>query len=207
MGYSQNGEDDIVAGCFPPDFTGNLLEIGAWMPTEFSNSLLLIERGWDATLVEFSPLPANRLISHHEGNEHVRVIAAAVTPNERHIERFRITADALSEPETEGHTSQRWKDMRPGYSGGFYGHLWVPTLSIQKLCDQFYGDRQIDFASIDTEGSSVEIAIAMMRMDPGWRPKVLCVEHDNRDVELWQEAKKHGYRMVDKSAENLILAR
>ncbi len=205
--YSQNSEDDIIAGCFPPDHKGNLLEVGAWFPTEFSNSRLLIEKGWDATLVEFSPLAVDRLIRFHEGNDKVRVIQAAITPNERHVERFRITEDALSEPEAEGQTSTRWKDMRPGYSGGFYGHLWVPTLSLQTLLSQFFGDKRIDFASIDTEGSSAELAIAMMNSSLGWRPKVLCCEHDNRDVEIWQVAKTYGYKMVDKNQENLILCR
>jgi len=54
MSHSQNGEDSIIAACFPPDYKGTLLEIGAWFPEEFSNSKLFIDRGWDATLVEFS---------------------------------------------------------------------------------------------------------------------------------------------------------
>ncbi len=205
MSYSQGGEDDIVAGCFPPDFRGNLLEVGSWEPVNFSNSRLLIECGWDATLVEFSPLAVDKLIREYPDNPKVRVIAAAITPIEAHVQRFSITEDALSAPEAEGEKSTRWLNMRPGYHGGFYGHLWVPTLSLDKLIQQFFGDRQIDFASIDTEGSSTEIAITLMRSD--WRPKVLVVEHDSRQVEIMAEAKRHGYKAVEINQQNMVLCR
>lgn len=205
MSYSQGCEDDIVAAQFRLDFRGNLLEIGAWEPVNFSNSRLLIERGWDATLVEFSPLAVDKLIREYPDNPKVRVIQAAITPIEAHVQRFSITEDALSAPEAEGETSTRWKDMRPGYHGGFYGHLWVPTLSLDKLIQQFFGDKKIDFASIDTEGSSTEIAIVLMRSD--WRPQVLCVEHDSRQVEIMSEAKRHGYKAVEINQQNMVLCR
>lgn len=199
--HSQNNEDDIVAGCFPPDFKGLLVEIGAWDPVDKSNSKLLIDRGWDAILVEFSPLPVDRLIRHHAHNAKVRIIAAAVTPNERHIEEFHITEDALST--SDDAQACKWVDMRPGYNGGFYGPLWVPTLSWDKLKDQFFPKRIPDFISVDVEGGSAELAICIMQSN--WRPKVLCCEHDNRTVEIMQEATKHGYKMIHMNCENCIL--
>ena len=49
-------------GLLPPEEcgVGNLLEVGAYEPTEISNSRLLIECGWDATLIEFSPAYAGK---------------------------------------------------------------------------------------------------------------------------------------------------
>ncbi len=213
--FSQNQEDLQVAQCFHEDFKGLLVEIGAWFPIEFSNSRLLIERGWDAVLCEFSPLAVDRQVRQygclaHEcqvpeyGNhDRVRIIQAAITPNERHVERFHITEDALSTNDPE--QVERWKNMRPDYHGGFYGTLWVPTLSWDQLKDQFFPKRVPDFISVDTEGSSTELAIAILQSN--WRPKVLCAEHNGRDVEIWQEAKKHGYVQIDKTSENIILRR
>lgn len=203
MSFSQNNEDDIVAGCFPPDFKGLLVEIGAWDPVDKSNSKLLIDRGWDAILVEFSPLPVDRLVRHHAGSLNVKIIQAAITPNERHVEMFAITEDALSTNIRD--QVEKWHGMRPDYHGGFYGSLYVPTLSWDKLKDQFFPKRIPDFISVDVEGGSAELAICIMQSN--WRPKVLCVEHDNRTVEIMQEATKHGYKMIHLNQENCILCR
>jgi len=156
---SQNGEDLIVAAQFPPDFKGTLLEIGAWEPINLSNSRLLIEAGWSAVLCEFSPIPVSKLIREYAHIfERVQVIAAAITAEPGHVAEFRITDDALSGNDAK-HLKLWEKD------GGFYGNLWVPTLTVRKLLDQFFGDRQIDFASIDIEGNSTEVTIALLRTD------------------------------------------
>lgn len=197
MSYSQNGEDLIIAGCFPPDFKGTLLEIGAWEPKNLSNSRLLIENGWSAVLCEFSPEPVRQLIREYS-HISVQVIAAAITAEEEHVAKFFITDDALSGNNPD-HMLLWAKD------GGFYGSLWVPTLSIRRLLDQFFGDRSIDFASIDTEGSSTELCIALLRTDH--RPKVICWEHNGRAVEVMQEAEKHGYKMIHLNQENGVIAR
>lgn len=206
--YSQNGEDKIVATCFPGDFTGHVLDIGAWWPDDFSNSRMFIEQGWGATLVELSPLPLDKLIRQYADNPRVKVISGAVTSGPEHITRFDITADAIS-TSVPGH-AERWRNMRKEadgsmYHGGFYGSLWVPTISLAQLMEQFFGDGPPDFVSIDTEGNSYALAIALLRMDH--RPKVLCVEHDNRVAEIFAAAKPYGYKAVEMGQENLILCR
>lgn len=200
---SQNGEAAIVAACFPVGYKGFVVEIGAWDPIDKSNSRMCIEAGWDAILVEFSPLAVDKLVREYGYHEHVQIIQAAVTPNKRHIERFHITEDALS-TDSEAQV-ESWQNMRPGYHGGFYGHLWVTTIDWDQLKDQFFPKRVPDFISVDTEGSSPELAMAIMQSN--WRPRVLCAEHNNRSVEIMQEAKKHGYKMIEMNCENVILER
>lgn len=171
MTYSQFGEDLIITELLPTP--GTLIDIGAWEPVNFSNSRMFIESGWSATLVEFSPHPLSNLVRAYSGNERVRVISAAVTTIPQHVQKFRITDDCLSS-NSEEHF-EKWKDFNPGY----YGEMWVPTISVQALIDQFHPTGPIDFLNVDTEGSSVEIALTFMRLDEGWRPRVICVEHDD----------------------------
>ena len=198
MSYSQNGEDEIVAQCFHEDFKGTLLEIGAWEPVNLSNSRKLIEQGWSAVLCEFSPVPVSKLVREYADNPKVQVIAAAITAEPGHVENFQITDDALST--NDARQLATWKD-----AGGFYGNLWVPTITVRQLLDQFFGDRRIDFASVDTEGSSVAIAIALLRTDHA--PKVLCIEHNSKTVELMEVAQAKGYKMVHLNQENAVIAR
>ncbi len=200
--FSQYGEDLIVAKLFTEP--GNLIELGAWEPKTFSNSRLLIEKGWDATLVELSPVPLRKLVEEYGNNPKVRVVAAAITPIPQPMLRFEISDDACTTDSPD--RAAGWKGLREGYDGGFFGQLWVPAVTVRQLLGQFYGDgKQVDFVSIDTEGTSVELAIEFM--EGPYKPKVLCAEHDGRIVWLNEFAQKLGYRQEWINGTNVILVR
>jgi hypothetical protein len=204
--FSQYGEDQVLARLFSGYATGNLIDVGAYQPEALSNSRLLINAGWNATLVEFSPGPVRDLVKEYGSNDRVRVIAAAVTPGPRFIERFTVTDDAISTDDPNA--TERWTNMRAGYHGGFYGNLWVPTIHVHGLLEQFYGpDKAVDFVNVDTEGSSVDVALAFMAEDGPWKPRVLCVEYDDRLAYLMIEAQKLGYGQADINGCNVILER
>lgn len=201
--FSQHGEDQIIVGLFSQP--GNLIDVGAYAPFDLSNSRLLIERGWDATLIELSPEPLKGLIREYAGSDRVRVVAAAITTCPQFVRKFRITDDAIScdNPEQEA----KFKDLRPGYDGGFFGELWVPTVSVRQLVDQFYGDKPINFVNIDTEGTSVDLAVQFMDLDGAWKPNCICVEHDGRLIELIEQAQRLGFRSEHVNGVNAILVK
>jgi FkbM family methyltransferase len=212
--YSQFGEDLIIAKWFAdtcgdsshvagdPCTGGNLIDVGAYEPADMSNSRLLIERGWDATLIEFSPMAVKNLATEYGGNEHVRVVQAALTVCDQGMQEFRVTDDGLSSNDPE-HLSKwkEWTDER----GSYYGKLFVPTVSVGKLMDQFYCNKPLHFVNIDTEGTSVDVAVEFMKLLGGWRPRVLCVEYDMRLAELVQVAQALGYRQEWISEANVVL--
>ncbi len=195
--HSQAGEDLIVAKLFPAGFVGNMLEVGAWAPITFSNSRAFIESGWSAVLCEFSPGPVRQLVAAYEGSAAVQVVAAAVTVADEHVQQYRITDDAVSSSDSK--VQATWSD-----AGGYYGDLWVPTLPLDKLLSQFFGDRKLDYASIDTEGSSVDLGIALLQTEH--RPNVLCCEHDGRVAELMAVAQELGYAAVHMNQTNVIIS-
>lgn len=194
--YSQYGEDDIVAGIVG-DHVGRLLEIGAWNPVDKSNSRLLIEKGWQAMLVEFSPRPVRDLVLAYGTCERVQVVQCAIGPADSGLRKFAVTDDAVSTSDA-GHF-ETWKE----HGGAYYGSLWVPQVPIADFLRQFGGG--FDFVSIDTEGSSIEIALALLGPCEQ-RPKVLCVEHGNRVIELMQVAQQFGYSSRWVNGTNIIIA-
>ena len=199
--YSQYGEDEKIAAIFDKhDWIdkGNLLDIGAYSAEHLSNSRMFIDMGWSAVLVEFSPGPLRSLVQHYADNPRVQVVSAAVTPEPNHVLKFDVTDDALStEPGSE--TRRIWSE-----AGGYYGSLWVQTLPLEALLTQFFGDRTLHYATIDTEGTSVDLAIALLRMR---QPDVLCVEHDSALIRFAEVYEPLGYRQVHVNQTNVIIAK
>lgn len=198
--YSQNGEDLIMMKALGEPKPGRILEIGAWHPTEFSNSARLIEDwGFSAVLIEFAPSAVRDQAKHHAGavQGHVRIIQAAVSVEAPHLHEFEITDDALSAGVEQQDHLRKW-----GKVGGFYGHIWVPTITPAQILNQFGG---FDVISIDTEQTSVPIAKAFL--EEGARPKILCVEFDNGLAELQAMALQLGYAVIGQTPENVILER
>lgn len=195
--YSQFGEDKIVAKLFADkNFgEGNLLEIGAWDPECFSNSRLLIEQGWKAVLVEPSPIPLSRLVTHYGGEESkVTVIQAAVTIEDLPVHRFKLSDDSVSSDRAEN--LHKWSSVAK-----YLGWCWCATITLEDIWNQFGG---FDFVSIDTEGNSVDIAMKYLART---QPLVMMVEHDDRVVELQAFAQKWGYKTVHTNGTNVILSK
>lgn len=201
--YSQYGEDLIIAEIFTKlqQHTGRLLDIGAWDSIEKSNSRLLIEKGWSAVLIEPSPTPLRNLIGAYgprftlKPAQNIVIVGAAVGLTGGMV-RMAITDDAVSTSSAEVETL--WaKDNK----GGYFGYAWFPVITLADIFNQFGGP--FDFVNIDAEGLSVELAIEYLKME-GF-PKVLCVEHDGRSVELMQIAAKRGYSARELNGTNIIL--
>ncbi len=194
--YSQYGEDIEVAKIFG-DSKGLLLEIGAWSATTFSNSRLFIEQGWDAVLVEFSPMPVHSLVKEYGYNPNVKIIQAAITENEQPATEFDITEDALSTADPQ--LKQRWLDASVNY----YGTLWVPTLSIDQLYKQFFSMGKPEYVSVDTEGTSAYLAAKLMKR---YHPHVLVAEFDDGTNLLGLKviASQTGYRIAHENDTNII---
>lgn len=193
--YSQYGEDLVVRSLVAG--TGRVLDIGAWHPTTFSNSRLLIDDGWEALLVEFSPTPVRTLVAAYADNPRVRVVQAAVSTGEGGMREYDVTDDGLSTCTPE--IREKWNEK-----GGYYGKLWVAQLPLRALLEQFGGDFTV--VSFDAEGTSVDLAAHYLR-DLQQLPQVLVVEHDDRIVEIMTVAQERGYRLVHANGTNVVLAR
>lgn len=191
--YSQYDEQQHILGIVGLRLSGRFLDIGAWDAKTFSNSRALIELGWSGILIEPSPGPLRGLVKEYGTCERIKVIGAAVTVQGGLIE-LEVTDDAVtmaaSAPQIE-----EWRG-----TAGFFGKLTVPSISMQELFNQFGGD--FDFVSIDTEGTSVNLFAEMLRIGP--RPRCVCLEHDNRLVEIAQYAEAAHYRQVHLNGTNVI---
>lgn len=170
------------------------LDVGAWNPTDKSNTRALYELGWGGIVIEPSPGPVQNLVREYGGKDsRVKVISAAVTVDERRLMEMEVTDDAVTQP-VEGFNEQ-WREF------GYYGRLLVPCLSMCDVFDMFGGD--FEMISFDTEGSSVPLFAEMCRLGP--RPRCVIVEHDSNFVELAGIAQAANYQQVHLNGTNVVL--
>jgi len=102
--YSQQEEEKYILEAVAGIEHGRVLDIGAWNPITFSNSRALIEKGWDAILIEFSPLPVHDLLVEYGYNPKVTIIQAAMAL-ERGLINPDVTDDAVSTDNPENLTT------------------------------------------------------------------------------------------------------
>jgi FkbM family methyltransferase len=186
LGYSQR-EGEMMIG--PP--SGRLLDIGAWNAKTFSNSRALIELGWSAVLFEPSPGPLRGLVEEYGSNPRVEVVGLPVVGLPVSIAggfmELRVTDDALSADAGNVEHLKKWE----GY--GFYGTMTTRAVSLLDIYRAWDGNT-FDFVSIDTEGTSVDLFAQMI--SDYWRPRCVCVEHEERWEELRKAAEAGNYRLV-----------
>lgn len=193
--YSQTQEEHwILQAC--PEPTGKFLDIGAWNAICLSNTRALFERGWGGVLVEPSPLPFGKIEAEYSGVERVVAVNAAVTIEPVPTVDMWISEDAVSTTDRE--SWEKWRD----HAHFEPEQITVAAVTLEDLYERF---GPFDFVSIDTEGTSVDLCLRLFTL--GHRPKCICVEHDERIVELMSVAAPLGYAATYMSGENLILVR
>jgi FkbM family methyltransferase len=194
--YSQNDEEQYILQWTPEN--GRLLDIGAWWPTNLSNSRALIEKGWSAVLVEPSPGPMRVLLGEYGKNYKIALLQCAITTHGEPIE-LQITDYPVS---TSDHKVYSLWQTDPQTQ--YLGPITVPSLTIAEVLSE-YG--RFDFIDIDAEGQSVEICTQLLDQPDALLPQCFCVEHDGHSGEIEAAARARGYVNFHLTAENLIAAR
>lgn len=209
----QSDEQHVILEHLAHIERGSVLDVGAYDGVTFSNSLALIRRGWDATLVEPDPDNAAALRELHDSNPRVRVVEAALAPRDSTIE-FHVPRQtpgvvhpglyATTDP-AEARRAARRHNIT-------FDVLTRPAIAWSTLLAESHDHHLI---SIDTEGTSIdrllELDIAAMR-----NLRLICVErsflnnnepcpHAHRRVIDF--AANNFFRLAHETAENLMFAR
>lgn len=204
MSYSQNNEEQVLLDFFGDKADGAFLEIGAFHPTRLSNTRALIERGWCGVMVEMSPYALVDLVEAYKDNQRIKIVAGAVTAHpEPPADSYLVPKDEVADGAIT--TTEAWHMEKWAASLAAQGRKHVPfvaaTISLSELCH--FLPTQLDLVSIDTEGTSAQLALAFPYDRFGVRAVV--IEHDNN--EALSGLFSFGFRVAANNAENLVLVR
>jgi hypothetical protein len=199
MSYSQNSEEAVLLDYFGDKSDGTFLEIGAFHPTRLSNTRALIERGWSGVMVEMSPYALVDLVEAYKDIPRVRIVAGAVTINAQPpASVWLMPKDAENDGAIS--TTEAWhRDKWAARVSGKHIAMTAATISMTEL--MWILPPQIDLVSIDTEGTSVQLASAFDFDRFG--VKAVVLEHDGAE----KIAMPASFRVAAMNAENVIFLR
>ena len=202
--YGQNSEDLRLKEYFEGEDSSSLtiLDIGANDGRTFSNSLLAIEMGWNACLIEPSPKALEKLTGEHNGNNRVHIFPYAITKFTGQATFYESgtlinQGDVALVSTLNAAEKTRWKDANIQFDS--------TTVKCKTFAD-FMVDSQIkrfDAISIDCEGEDLNV---LKQMDlAGLGCRFLIVEFNGHDQNMYEiYANYFGMKLIHTNAENLI---
>lgn len=202
--YSQNQEEKIITEYFGQVFKGRVLDIGANDGKTFSNSLRLIELGWDAVLVEPATKAYDKMSSMHRNNNKVKCVKAAIG-KESGVLVLHDSGSLLGNGDTSLVSTlipaekERWKPLNMPWI-----EEKVEVVDFETFNELFGEGKDFDFISIDAEGLDFEI---LSQIDLS-NVKMVCVEHNGIETDKYfNYCTGFGMKEAYRSGENLIMAK
>jgi FkbM family methyltransferase len=199
--YSQEGEDLIIDKLLGYKKNGFFVDIGAHHPLRFSNTAIFYKRGWKGINIDAMP---DSMVEFNKLRKLDINLETAIS-NEEETKLFYIFNEpALNTLNKEEALS---KDGKNGYK--ILQTIEVKTVKLKTVFNQYIGNNEIDFISIDTEGNDLNV---LKSNDwKKYKPKLILVEelknkqfHDLINSELVTFLKEHNYSIVAKTINTLF---
>jgi FkbM family methyltransferase len=186
--YSQWGEDRLVWEYFDRKPQGVFVEVGANDPEKGSQTLLLEQMGWEGILVEPQAPCCERLRQRRARSKVVQV--ACGSPAQRGIAPFHIAG-------LDSRSSLKKYTHDPAVM--FTSVAEVQVMTLNEVLEQA-GLRQVDFLSIDVEGSELEVlrGLDLQR----FQPRLVMVEDYLFTLKVHRHLGAAGYKLVKRTGSN-----
>ena len=194
--YSQNNEEQIITDYFG-ETPGRFLDVGAYDGKTFSNTLRLVELGWEGYCLEASPFNLVPLINLHKEHPKVTVINTTLAPESGWAEFYDCGGDAVSSIDP-AHVE------RGKTTVSFRKPFLVRTSTMGELFGRIGHD--FEFVNLDVEGISADL-FQFLPLEKMPKLRMLCVEHDGYYEQIEQSMLPHGFTRRLFNGENLIMAR
>jgi len=197
--YSQHGEEEIIQRYFPEGFTGSCIDVGASDGVGCSNTKLFEENGWYCLCVEPNPTLFEFLKSNRKNciNYAISDVNKEMIFNIASIEDSYLHEDAISSLKIDERLLKQHIDA--GYKITI-NPILVNVITLNQCIEQFYESDKIDFISIDTEGTELDV---LLGFDINrWKPRLLVIENNFNDPEIEEYLKIFGYKKDKRLAVN-----
>jgi len=167
---------------------GFFVEVGANNPFDLSQTWHLVEEGWQGILVE--PIPELCEELRKERPDSLVVEAACGSPNAPPTATFTVAKDS-----GKSTLSSAFLDKRSDVEA----QITVHVKTLDDILEEA-GVKQIDFVSIDVEGTQFEVlqGFDLQR----WNPRLLLVEDHLLDTKTHKLILRQQYKLVKRTLFN-----
>jgi FkbM family methyltransferase len=173
-------DDKIIEGYFKSDYIGNCIDIGASDGISGNNTKYFEDMGWNCLCVEPNPNYYNKLKSIRKNTLNLAIsntnddsidftIVSINDDNESAASALRVDERLIKLHEDMGYSITRTP-------------IKVSTRTLDYCIENYYSVDKIDFLSIDTEGTELDV---LKGFDINkWNPTLIVVENNYEDTEI-----------------------
>ena len=182
--YSQCGEDLFIDNFFKNKNHGTYLDIGAFNPIKYSNTLLLYKKGWKGINIDLNQTSIDLFNIFRPRDKN---ICAAISNKE---EKVRVSIENLFSPLNTISLKRSKKLSQKNIKKNLY---YVKTKTINNLIKN-----KFDFLNIDIEGLDFKV-LKSIKLN-FYKPKLICIEVLDKKItkKLIQFLKNYGYVFIKK---------
>lgn len=177
--------DEAAWAYFGDNFIGHAIEVGACDGIFYSNTYAFELAGWTCLAIEPNPEWWSQLVKNRRHSQPYAIASESgkATLNVYDIRQADHSAVTGIKPD---------KRLVDGYAATLVKAVEVPTRTLEEAIKEAGIFPKIDYVSIDTEGSELDV---MEGFDiEKWKPKLVILENNYDDIEIPQYMETRGYR-------------
>lgn len=164
--FSQYGEDLVADDLLGPVANGVYVDVGAFDPIQFSNTLLLHRRGWRGINID---LDEEKIARFRKTRPADRSIVAAVGANERPAWVLEYELSVLNRVSFDPDNDRLAENGAPPLRS-----FPVTLRTLDGILEETGHTGRIDYLNIDCEG--FELAVLQGLSLARWRPRLISIE-------------------------------
>ncbi len=182
--YSQCGEDIFIKKFFKKKNNGSYLDIGAFNPIKFSNTLLLHKKGWHGTNIDLNQTSIDLFNICRPRDKN---ICAAISNKEKKV---KVNIENIFSPLN---TISLERSKKLNQNSIKKNSFYLRTKKINKLVKT-----KFDFLNIDIEGLDFKV-LRSIKLN-FYKPKLICIEIlDKKKIKpLNNYLHSQGYKFIKK---------
>jgi FkbM family methyltransferase len=182
--YGQWETDRVIESYFPGQVNGRCVEVGAYDGVKGSNTKYFEDLGWETTCIEPNPFVFLDLLKNRNGRCLNIAVGCHMGISQFEIFDFKSgIQSSLSSLKTDPRLIEEYGDAITKRT-----YVEVPVMLLGTLMDL----NNIDFVSIDTEGTEYDVLLGMHLYRQ--TPKLLVVENNYEDEIITKYIKAYGYK-------------
>lgn len=186
--YGQFSTDVLIELYFPNQPTGCCVEVGAANGIRGSNTLFFEKKGWRTLCIEPNPKYFKEVKKIRK--EAIQCACSSTNESSVAFTVFDIGKNNIMSSVSGLSPDQRLVDLHKGIINSSE-QIYVQTRTLDTVLFESEFNNKIDFISIDTEGTELDVLKGLDLLK--WDIKLLVVENNYNDPEIEEYLDSFGY--------------